>query len=367
MSELFFLDGDDLTDLKDLIDENEGVLLHSDDNVSTPFPPSADTESTSLEAIIRLPHSQPFLEHLDLINQEIIKGRPAKPTPKDIETESKLFAESNRYVQEITDEINRIHKYITTIYDEKFADLKVIISNPYHYALICRTIGNSSTLDTSQFSKLLPQTLIMSLKLTSSLSTHPLPEEKMKQVLAGCDTIISLEEQKNTLQRFIESRIQFIAPNLSNLVSPPVAAQLVSAAGGLNNLARTPACNILTMGTGRQATGIGTSLGLVQQSFISRAPIVNETDKEHRIKAIRVLAGRFDFSLHLLSSPLRFLLFDIISNFFSFSFFLSFFLFLSLSLFHSNPVLLSLLAQTSEDNTPLGMLVRSTKQKSADG
>ena len=293
---------DDLSDLKDLLDENDEDIIHarfasaSSSSVTVEHP--EEDKPTSLNVIVHLPHNEDFLHHIMIINQEITKGRKAQPTTEDLEEEYALFFKSNRYVQDITDEIGRIHKYVTMLYDAKFSDLKAIISNPYHYALICRTIGNSSTLDTSQFSKLLPQTLIMSLKLTSSLSSQPLPESKMKEVLEGCDTIVYLEEQKNTLQRFIESRIQFIAPNLSNLVSPAIAAKLVSTAGGLKNLAQMPSSNILTMGTGRQATGIGTSLGLVQQSFISRAPIVNEADREHRIKAIRVLAGRFAFSVH---------------------------------------------------------------------
>ena len=46
------------------------------------------------------------------------------------------------------------------------------------------------------------------------------------------------------LLRFIESRMHLIAPNLSVVLGTTIAAKLIGAAGGLANLARTPACNI---------------------------------------------------------------------------------------------------------------------------
>jgi len=43
---------------------------------------------------------------------------------------------------------------------------------------------------------------------------------------------------------FIESRMNFIAPNLSAIVGTSIAAQLMGTAGGLMALSRIPACNI---------------------------------------------------------------------------------------------------------------------------
>ena len=43
---------------------------------------------------------------------------------------------------------------------------------------------------------------------------------------------------------FLEKQMHVIAPNVSALVGPSICAKLLSAAGGIVELSRTPACNI---------------------------------------------------------------------------------------------------------------------------
>ena len=43
---------------------------------------------------------------------------------------------------------------------------------------------------------------------------------------------------------YIESRMKYIAPNVSALVGTQVASKLMAAAGGVDKLANMPACNI---------------------------------------------------------------------------------------------------------------------------
>ena len=47
--------------------------------------------------------------------------------------------------------------------------------------------------------------------------------------------------------------MQYIAPNLCDLVGSLVASKLISAAGGVKELAAMPACNIQVMGGQRSA------------------------------------------------------------------------------------------------------------------
>ena len=64
--------------------------------------------------------------------------------------------------------------------------------------------------------------------------------------------IVELEENKQEILRFVESKMERIAPNLSRLVGSRVAAQLIASAGGVERLANTPACNIQVMGGNNQ-------------------------------------------------------------------------------------------------------------------
>lgn len=57
-----------------------------------------------------------------------------------------------------------------------------------------------------------------------------------------------LNDFKLKIFEYVESRMTFIAPNLSVIVGASTAAKLVGLAGGLTRLSKIPACNLLVLG-----------------------------------------------------------------------------------------------------------------------
>ena len=67
---------------------------------------------------------------------------------------------------------------------------------------------------------------------------------------------VELAEIKAKIFEYVESRMAFIAPNLSAIVGANIAAKLLGAAGGLTNLSKMPANNISLLGqTKKVSTG----------------------------------------------------------------------------------------------------------------
>lgn len=60
---------------------------------------------------------------------------------------------------------------------------------------------------------------------------------------------MSLNKAKILNIEYVQSKMAKIAPNLSNLVGSMISAQLMAASGGLDALARMPACNIQVIGS----------------------------------------------------------------------------------------------------------------------
>jgi U4/U6 small nuclear ribonucleoprotein PRP31 len=87
--------------------------------------------------------------------------------------------------------------------------------------------------------------LSMAVSLAGS-STHgkPLPQSSLQTCVTSCETVLELDSLKTKILTYIESRMHFLAPNLSEITGPTTAAALIAAAGGLDALARMPACNI---------------------------------------------------------------------------------------------------------------------------
>lgn len=50
---------------------------------------------------------------------------------------------------------------------------------------------------------------------------------ELDRVMEACDTALELERYKSKIYSYVESRMTFIAPNLSVLVGAPIAAKLM--------------------------------------------------------------------------------------------------------------------------------------------
>lgn len=87
-----------------------------------------------------------------------------------------------------------------------------------------------------------------------------------------------------------------IAPNLSEVVGPTIAAQLVGATGGVEALAALPAGNVLLVGahqlSSKELGGLSTLTKAKHEGFIATLDLIKDLPKELRKKGQRLLAGK---------------------------------------------------------------------------
>jgi U4/U6 small nuclear ribonucleoprotein PRP31 len=75
--------------------------------------------------------------------------------------------------------------------------------------------------------------------------------------------------------RFLEKKMYIIAPNTLAIVGANVCALLISAAGGIVELSRTPACNIQVLGSQRKALhGMSTAFAGLHRGHIGELDLV---------------------------------------------------------------------------------------------
>jgi U4/U6 small nuclear ribonucleoprotein PRP31 len=92
--------------------------------------------------------------------------------------------------------------------------------------------------------------------------------------------------------KFVESRMLYIAPNLSAIAGSSIAARLMGLAGGLGALAKMPACNVQLLGANRKnLAGFSTATQLPHTGLVFHTEIVQQTPPALRMKAARLIAG----------------------------------------------------------------------------
>jgi len=104
---------------------------------------------------------------------------------------------------------------------------------------------------------------------------------------------------------YVSSRMNILAPNLSSIVGTTTAAKLLGVAGGLNGLAKMPACNVYLLGAQRKiAAGFSSATQRRHTGFVYQSELVQQTPPEYRLKVQRTigakcaLAARMDLERH---------------------------------------------------------------------
>ena len=166
-----------------------------------------------------------------------------------------------------------LNKYISEgisllkeLYSPYFPELPTIVTNSHEYVKSIKIIEENKSLlitdskagikQLNQQLSFLPHNVIMALNFMLSSSNifnnSNLNQENIVNVDINIknnyEKILGLFNEKNTLLNFISNNMKYLAPNLTLLLGAEISAKLVTEAGGLQELSRTPSGNILNMG-----------------------------------------------------------------------------------------------------------------------
>jgi len=208
--------------------------------------------------------------------------------------EYQLIVDCNQLSVDIENEIIIIHNFIRDKYRLKFPELESLVHHPIDYARVVKKIGNEMDLTLVDLEGLLPSAIIMVVSVTASTTTgKPLPEDVLQKTIEACDRALDLDSARKKVLDFVESRMVYIAPNLSAIVGSAVAAKLMGTAGGLSALAKMPACNVQLLGAKRKnLAGFSTATSQFRVGYIEQTEIFQSTPPPLRMRACRLLAAK---------------------------------------------------------------------------
>lgn len=188
-----------------------------------------------------------------------------------------MIGVTNEFLRQLQPEMQIIHKTARDLFLKRFAELESIITNPVDYARVALTIGNEAAVENlSQKLSWLSGTSVLSVTVAFSAAYgQMLGSEEFAKLQRACSEILWLDEKCQLLLKFLESRMHVIAPNTMALLGASLCAKIISAAGGIVELSRTPASNIQVLGSQKKALhGFSTAnLGL-HRGHIGEAPMV---------------------------------------------------------------------------------------------
>ena len=118
-----------------------------------------------------------------------------------------------------------------------------------------------------------------------------------ERVIALAERVASLADEREALEAYVETQAPIVAPNLSMLAGPTLAARLISKAGSLESLAKKPSGTVQVLGAEdalfAHLRGHATS---PKHGVIYAHEYVRGTHPEKRGSAARTLAGKLSIA-----------------------------------------------------------------------
>lgn len=241
-----------LADLEEAAEEGDVDFRDNEDGIEEAMETtsSLDTDSKSVKSVAKLKDSKQLNDVLSGIEKFGNQTRDRVFGPVEVDPEYQLIVEANNLTAEIDNEVNIIHKYVRDLYVKRFPELESLVPNALDYIRTVELLGNDLEASKVDLTDILPPATKMVVSVTASTTQgEKLEEDEIERLMEACQTVTDLLDAKFKIFQYVESRMTFIAPNLSIIVGASTAAKLMGSAGGLTSLSKMPACNVLLLGS----------------------------------------------------------------------------------------------------------------------
>uniref|UniRef100_A0A8C0L1P3 U4/U6 small nuclear ribonucleoprotein Prp31 n=1 Tax=Canis lupus dingo TaxID=286419 RepID=A0A8C0L1P3_CANLU len=273
-----------LADLEEAAEEEEGGSYGEEEEEPAIEDVQEETQldlsGDSVKSIAKLWDSKMFAEIMMKIEEYISKQAKASEVmgPVEAAPEYRVIVDANNLTVEIENELNIIHKFIRDKYSKRFPELESLVPNALDYIRTVKELGNSldKCKNNENLQQILTNATIMVVSVTASTTQgQQLSEEELERLEEACDMALELNASKHRIYEYVESRMSFIAPNLSIIIGASTAAKIMGVAGGLTNLSKMPACNIMLLGAQRKTlSGFSSTSVLPHTGYIYHSDIV---------------------------------------------------------------------------------------------
>lgn len=198
-------------------------------------------------------------------------------------SEDRSIAQAIRATDDLIDEINLLSERLHEWYGVYFPELGDYAVEA-EYARLVAEIGEREA--------------IMAQLGVSLESVGTDLVERDLQVIRGLGgTLFELYKRKESLDAYILEGMNRVAPNLTSLLNPNLAARLISLAGGLQRLAKLPSSTVQLLGAEKALfLHLRSGKSPPKHGVIFQHPWINRSPYWHRGKVARSLGGKISIA-----------------------------------------------------------------------
>lgn len=229
-----------------------------------------------------------------LLGQYSDEGATKNSLTKD-DDEYHFVLSCSNHVLKMEVEKSKVHKWLRDHYDVRFPEMAMLVPDALTYARCVTTIANrvdDLTPFVDSMRELMPSQILCALIAAAATTKgRELDDAELQAVLEGAQELIGLEEAKQVLLEYMQTRSVLICPNMCAFLGTAIASQLFAIAGSIDAIANLDPHELSQLGS-QQASKRKSQIKVRTAGFLINVDLVSCQPPELRTKALRLVAAR---------------------------------------------------------------------------
>jgi nucleolar protein 56 len=216
-----------------------------------------------------------------------------------IEKRDLLAAQAVQSVDDLDKSLNVFMSRLREWFGLHYPELDRLLDKHETYARLVVNLGTRENFTAENLEKEgLPNKKAQSISTVAAASMGAdLAPEDLAQIQDMCKKVLELYTVRNSLEKYVDSVMEEVAPNIKAIGGSLLAARLLALAGGLLSLAKLPASTIQVLGAEKALfRSLKTKARPPKHGIIFQHPAIHDAKRWQRGKIARALAGKLSIA-----------------------------------------------------------------------
>ena len=212
-----------------------------------------------------------------------------------VEKRDLLIAQAIQTIGDLDKTLNLFMSRLREWYGLHFPELDRLIDKHETYARLIVNLGRRDNFTAENLEKEgLPKTKAQQIaEIATASMGADLSENDVDQIRVMCKNTLELYDVRQSLEKYVDSVMDEVAPNIRALAGSLLGARLIALAGGLTNLAKLPASTVQILGAEKALfRSLRTGARPPKHGIIFQHSLIHEAKRWQRGKVARALAGK---------------------------------------------------------------------------
>ncbi len=212
-----------------------------------------------------------------------------------VEKRDLIIAQAIQTLDDLDKTINLFVSRVREWYGIHFPELDRLLDKHETYTRLAFKFGSKDNLTVEKLEREgIPKSKARQIAKAAETSMGAdLTETDLTQVKILCKTVLDLYKLRQTLEDYLDTAVEEVAPNTKAIVGSLLGARLIALAGGLINLAKMPSSTIQVLGAEKALfRSLKTGTRPPKHGIIFQHALLHEAKKWQRGKIARAIAGK---------------------------------------------------------------------------